>query len=730
VVQKTFLNFGLNKFKSGNMKQLLQYLSTGETTIIEVPNPNLTKGHVLIRSNVSLISSGTERMLVDFGKANLLSKALQQPEKVKDVFHKIQADGFLDTYSAVTEKLAQPITLGYSNVGEVIGVGENVVGFNIGDRVVSNGPHAEVVSVPQNLCAKIPTGVTDEDAAFTVVAAIALQGIRLANPSLGESFCVFGNGLIGLLATQLLISNGCSVLAVDIDDTKLGVAKRLGAQVCNPKNGFDPVQLALEASNGVGLDGVLVTASTSSSDPINTAAEMVRKRGCIIQTGVTGIEIKRDLFYSKEIKFQVSSSYGPGRYDRRYENGEIDYPVGYVRWTAQRNFETILNFLDSDRMRTTDLVSSRFDFLQAKQAYTKIAEDPKTLGVLLRYPTGKIIDAKRIQIKSNRNSKVYSPTSVVLGVVGAGNFVSRKLLPAFQKTDAVFHTIVSKTGVSAAINGKKFDFEAVATDVDEIFDNEQINTVVVGTRHDTHSEFLIRALKAGKNAYIEKPMAITTQQIDEVQDALSNSNGKVMVGFNRRFSKLIKITKSLLDTQAEPKNIILTVNAGYLPSDHWHHSRSIGGGRLISEGCHFIDLIRYLVGHEISDCSVSTGETRKEREPLNDNFIVTLKFSDGSIGTVAYFANGAANYPKENLKIFCGGKTLELDNFSKLTGWGWSGFRKRNLIRQDKGLANCVADFVRSVSEGMESPIAFSELLETTKVTIQLADGLPSKDEV
>jgi len=484
------------------MKQILQDMANGGTTVTEAPVPQCSKGHLLISTTTSLISAGTERMLVGFGKASLIDKARQQPEKVKMVLEKVQTDGLLTTYDAVKSKLAQPLALGYCNVGIVHEVGANVDDFQVGDRVVSNGPHADMVKVPKNLCAKIPDNVSDESASFAVVASIGLQGIRLAQPTLGESFVVTGAGLIGLLTIQMLRANGCRVLAIDFDQSKLDLAKQFGAEICNPGKGEDPVAVGLAFSRGVGVDGVIITASTKVSDPVIQAARMSRKRGRIILVGVTGLELNRADFYEKELSFQVSCSYGPGRYDTEYEEKGNDYPLGFVRWTEQRNFVAVLDMMAAGTLNVEPLITQRFEFEDAPKAYDALTEDKSGLGLLLKYnsPVETRLE-KRVVLRPIS----IEPKNAVVGFIGAGNYASRILIPAFKKASSQLHTIVTSGGINGVIHGEKTGFAEASTDLDGLLNNKDINTVAIATRHNSHAYFVERVLSAGKNVFVEKP---------------------------------------------------------------------------------------------------------------------------------------------------------------------------------------------------------------------------------
>jgi predicted dehydrogenase/threonine dehydrogenase-like Zn-dependent dehydrogenase len=713
------------------MKQILQDMAKGGSTVVESPAPQATSGHLVINTKTTLISAGTERMLVTFGKASMIDKARQQPDKVKMVLEKVQTDGLMTTIEAVQSKLSQPLPLGYCNVGVVDSIGSGVSGFKSGDRIVSNGPHADVVRVPKNLCALIPHNVTDEEASFTVVASIGLQGIRLASPTLGESFVVTGVGLIGLLTVQLLRAQGCRVLAIDFDDTKLELAKQFGAEICNPGKGEDPVAAGMAFSRGRGVDGVIITASTKSTDPVTQAARMCRKRGRIILVGVTGLELNRADFYEKELSFQVSCSYGPGRYDSNYEEQGNDYPLAFVRWTEQRNFEAILDLMSSGLLDVKPLISHRFDFENAPAAYELLTSDHSALGILLQY-------GSKFELRHNK-SLVLNPTATfsaakpIVGFIGAGNYASRMLIPAFKSGGAQLHTLATSGGISGVTHGSKAGFASTTTDTTAMIEDDAINTIAIVTRHSSHAKFVIDALNAGKNVFVEKPLAINLEELSRVKSAYFAASKvanppKLMVGFNRRFSPQIQKMKALLNPVKEPKSFIMTMNAGAIPADHWTQDNDVGGGRIIGEACHFIDLMRYLCGHEIVSVQARRMGDTDAVEITEDKAAITLGFADGSFGTIHYFANGAASFPKERVEVFAAGRVLQLDNFRKLTAYGWPGFKKMNLWKQDKGQEPCAAAFLNAITAGIVSPISAEELFEVAKVTIDVAEQLRRQD--
>lgn len=710
------------------MKQILQDMANGGTRLAEAPAPQVSRSHVLIHTAISLISAGTERMLVGFGKASYLEKARQQPDKVKMVLEKVATDGLMTTIEAVQSKLAQPLPLGYCNVGVVAEVGDGVEELQVGDRVVSNGPHADVVKVPKNLCARIPENVDDDSAVFVVVASIGLQGIRLAQPTLGEAFVVTGAGLIGLLTVQLLRAQGCRVLAIDFDESKLALARQFGARTCNPGAGEDPVAAGMALSRGQGVDGVIITASTPSNDPVMQAARMCRKRGRIVLVGVTGLELNRADFYEKELSFQVSCSYGPGRYDPGYEEKGQDYPLGFVRWTQQRNFEAVLDMLASGQLNVKPLITHRFAFEDAPKAYESLTADKSGLGMLLEYTSP--VALRMTRSVTLKPGIVFAPQKPVMGFIGAGNYASRMLIPAFKAAGAQFQTIVTAGGINGVIHGAKAGFAEASTDMTALLANTAINTVAIVTRHDTHARFVARALQAGKHVFVEKPLAIDAESLAEVRAAYDSSQAskppggpQVMVGFNRRFSPQVQKMKALLAPVKEPKSFIMTMNAGAIPANHWTQDNAVGGGRIIGEACHFIDLMRFLAGSPI----VSVQARRMGDTPgvavAEDKASITLGFEDGSFGTVLYLANGAAGFPKERVEVFVAGRVLQLDNFRKLTGYGWPGFSKMNLWKQDKGQNACAAAFLHALEKGVPA-IAPDEIFEVARVTIEVADLL------
>ena len=695
-----------------------------------------------------MVSSGTERMLVQFGKAGWIEKARQQPDKVRMVLDKIKTDGLLPTLEAVFNKLDQPLPLGYCNVGVVMEAGAGgqraVDGgrWAVGDRVASNGKHAEVVTVPMNLCAKVPDNVLDEEAAFTVIGAIGLQGIRLVQPTLGETVVVTGLGLIGLVAVQLLRAHGCRVLGIDFDIERLALARQFGAEVVNLSAGEDPVAAARMFSRGRGVDAGLITASTTSNEPVHQAALMCRKRGRIVLVGVTGLELSRTDFYEKELSFQVSCSYGPGRYDSNYEEKGFDYPVGFVRWTEQRNFEAVLDMMSDGRLDVKPLISHRFKIEEAENAYELVGSSATSLGILLQYPTPEEKPETALRsrtVRLNVSGATAATGKATVAFIGAGNYATNVLIPAFKEAGARLKTVASAGGVSAVHAGRKYGFEETTTDTDSLFSDSQVTTVVITTRHDSHARLVCQALGAGKHVFVEKPLALTIDELAEIQATVETTPSQpsdprqpstvhrpplLMVGFNRRFAPQVQKMKSLLAGVKEPKAFVMTVNAGAIPPEHWTQDSAVGGGRIVGEACHFIDLLRFLSGSPITGFQAVSIGKMSDVAMAEDKASITLRFGDGSIGTIHYLANGHKSFPKERLEVFVGGRILQLDNYRRLKGFGWPGFGKMNLWRQNKGQQACAAAFVQAVKQNSAAPIPFEELMEVSRVSIEVAEVL------
>jgi predicted dehydrogenase/threonine dehydrogenase-like Zn-dependent dehydrogenase len=698
------------------MKQIIQSFNTGQTILEEVPAPQVGKGLVLIQTTRSLVSLGTERMLVEFGKSNLISKARQQPDKVKQVLDKIKTEGLLPTLEAVFNKLGEPLPLGYCNVGKVIAVGEGVSEFKVGDRVASNGQHAEFVAIPKNLVAHIPDNVSDEQAAFTVIGSIGLQGIRLLNPTLGETIVVTGLGLIGLLTAQLLVANGCIVIGVDIDETKLALAKKWGIIPFNPKNG-DVVKFVEENTNGVGADGVIITASAKSDEIISQAAKMSRKRGSIILVGVIGLNLSRAEFYEKELSFQVSCSYGPGRYDENYENRGNDYPLPFVRWTEKRNFAAVLNAISAGNLKVDEMITEVIPLDDYLKIYGEIGSS-KSIASILKYNELEVHPKNTIQLKEAN----YSGNKGVIAIVGAGNFTKMTMLPALKGTGAHNKYIASKGGVTGTAMAKKYGFSHSTTNVDEVLKDDEVDLVLITTRHNLHASMTIKALQANKHVFVEKPLAIKKEELELVIEAQQKSGKTVMVGFNRRFSPHAEKMKSLLGSAQ--MNVIATMNAGNIPANVWVHDMQVGGGRIIGEACHFIDLITYLTGSKVKAvCMNAMGINPEEN---TDNATILLQYENGSTGVINYFSNGSKSYSKERVEVYSQDRTLVMDNFRKTEGFGFKGFSKLK-TKLDKGHKKQFDKLISQTKNGGTALIPFEEIVNTSKASIAAIESLKNK---
>ncbi|MBX3415387.1 MAG: bi-domain-containing oxidoreductase [Pirellulales bacterium] len=717
------------------MKQVVQHLKSGVLEVVDVPCPQASAGQLLIQTRASLISAGTERSVVEFGQSSMVRKVRDNPDRVKQVLDRIRNDGLLPTLELVFAKLDEPMPLGYSNVGVVVGVGAGVEGFAIGDRVVSNGRHAEMVAKPVNLCVKVPEHVTSEQATFTLVSSIGLQGLRLLKPELGEKIAVFGLGLIGLLAVQMLVGSGAEVIGIDVDPGRLALARKFGATTVDLSSGADPVAAGMAFSAGQGVDGVLITASAKNDSIVSQAANMSRKRGRIVLVGVVNMELSRAEFYEKELSFQVSCSYGPGRYDPTYEEQGIDYPYAFVRWTEKRNMEAVLGMLAAGRLDIESLITSRIPQADAAQAYAALSEDRSQIGIILEYPdvappTTTVIEHRGTGATATP-TKPSSAAQARVGVIGAGNYTKIRLLPEIKRTSAVPVSIASASGVTAAHAARKFGFETSTTDYRQILDNPRVDAVFITTRHHQHVPMAIDALRAGKHVFVEKPLAIDAEGLARIREVYEQTTGlELMVGFNRRFSGHAAKIRQLLASRSQPATLNMLVNAGYIPGDHWMHDPRIGGGRIIGEGCHWFDLLRYVVDAPIVAVQAAMIGDVPGVETRDDNMSVSLLFADGSLGNLHYFANGHKSYTKEKLEVYCEGRTLLLDNFRKLTGYGWSNFKKLNYFSQDKGRRQEISGFIDRVARGGAPLIPPSHLWNVTAATFAAMDSARSGQRV
>ena len=700
------------------MKQIIQDLKTGETILEEVPVPLVKSGYLLIKTTRTLVSLGTERMLVEFGKANIIDKARQQPDKVKQVLDKIKTDGLQPTLEAVFNKLNQPLPLGYCNVGIVTAVGRGVTEFQVGDRVASNGNHAEYVCVPQNLATKVPDNVSDDEAAFTVIGSIALQGIRNLNPQLGENIVVVGLGLIGLVAVQLLRANGCNVIGTDFDQKKVDLASSLGINAINPGKGTDPVRFVEEYTNGIGADGVLITASAKTDDVIHQACLMSRKRGRIILVGVIGMNMRRDDFYKKELTFQVSCSYGAGRYDEDYENKGHDYPFAYVRWTEKRNFQAILKAISNGGLNVKALITETVDLQDYKEIYGDMRKQG-SIASILKYPDDtpqkRVIKIESVHVAAGGGK---------FGIIGAGNYTSSTVVPCLTKAKANIKYIASAGGLNAKVMAKKAKAEMATSDYHEILKDPEVGVIIITTSHNLHAKMVIESLEAGKSVFVEKPLCLKPEELSEIIAAYKKADKSVTltVGYNRRFSPYAVKLKQLIGDG--PKNIVATMNAGFIPPEIWVHDLEIGGGRIIGEACHFIDLCSYLAGSKVTAvCMNAMGEMPQEN---TDNATILLKYENGTNAVINYFANGSKSYPKERLEVFSQERIFVLDNWRRLEGFGAKGFSKMK-GSMDKGQKDEFRILNERLQNGGESLIPFESIVNTTKASFACIESLKQR---
>src|SRR5215213_1894666 len=707
------------------MKQLLQNLKTGEGLVADVPAPVAQPGRVLVRAAASLVSAGTERAFVELGRKSLLGKAKDRPDLVGKVLEKVKSEGLLSTLRSVREKLDESHALGYSAAGLVVEVGEGVTEFRAGDRVACAGTgyaaHAELLSVPKNLCVRLPDGVDFETGAFATLGAIALQGVRLAEPTLGESVVVIGLGLIGQLAAQLLKANGCRVFGVDLDESKVELARRLGADDgCVAGEGVKGA--VLKWSRGRGADAVLITAATQSNGPVELAGEISRLRGRVVAVGLVGMNVPRQIYFQRELTLRVSMSYGPGRYDPEYEERGHDYPLPYVRWTEKRNIESFVELIAERRLNVERLTTHRFPIAEADRAYQLISGElqERNLGVVLNYdPEAEVVRRVSLGARVRKSEK-----SIVLGVIGAGGYVPAMLLPHFKTEGVEFRSIATASGVSAHDVGKRFGFAFAVSSGQEVLDDAGVNLVVIGTRNNTHAELARGALERNKHVFVEKPLAVNDEQLESVLEAAASSSGKLMVGFNRRFAPLTQRAKEFFRNRDTPLSMLYRVNAGRIPKEHWMQDAEEGAGRIIGEACHFIDLMQYFAGAPPVYVFAESISARSSKIVDADSVIITLRFADGSNGSLAYLAEGDKGLAKERVEIFGEGRVFVLDDFRRAMLYKDGREEQIASKTQDKGQQEQVRAVCASVLQGGAPPISLDELAATTRATFRVLDSL------
>ena len=714
------------------MKQLLQNVKNGNTTIEEVPMPTPREGMALVKIAASLVSAGTERMIVEFAEKNLVGKARSRPDLVKQVIDKARREGIVPTLQAAFNRLDQPMTLGYSSAGTIVALGKNMQGFKVGQRVACAGAgyavHAEYNIVPRNLITPLPKNVDFESAAFTTLGAIAMQGFRLAEPQLGENVAIIGLGLLGLLTIQLASAAGCNVLGIDLDPKRIKLASALGFEAVTRQNA-ESASVAFTANRG--FDSIIICADTSSNDPIELAGVIARDRAKVVATGAVGLTIPRKIYFEKEISLINSRSYGPGRYDPSYEENGNDYPIGYVRWTEGRNLQSVVDLMAGGKLKVAPLISHRFPIEQAATAYDVITGKKKEtfLGVLLTYSetVEKLEDSKVVRF----TAQTFKPSNnVKLGVLGAGLYANSTLLPVIKNNkDFELMGIASSGGLHAQHSGKKYGFQYATSSDDEIINNPNVNTVAILTRHDTHADLVIKALKAGKRVFVEKPLAINSVQLLAINKQLkANGQSLLTVGFNRRFSPLALKLSASLSHRSEPLHAHYRINAGYIPLNHWTQDANLGGGRIIGEGCHFIDLITFLVG--AAPISVTAHALPDNGKYRMDNVSMTFTFPDGSIGVVDYLASGDKSFQKERVEVFCAGQIAVLDDYRSLTIVKDGKRSVEKLSAQDKGWRNEMQAFARAIREGGAPPIPYDQLIGVTQSTFAAVESIQNKKTV
>ncbi|MGH9969409.1 MAG: bi-domain-containing oxidoreductase [Pyrinomonadaceae bacterium] len=706
----------------------MQNRKTGKVAVAEVPVPAVQRGRVLVRTVASLISAGTERAAVEQARKSLVQEARERPDLVKSVVEKARTEGLLHTLGAVRDKLAASQSLGYSASGIVVGVGEDVTEFRAGDRIACAGvgfaSHAEAISVPKNLCVRLPESVDFDAGAFGTLGAIALQGVRLAEPTLGESVVVVGLGLVGQLTLQLLKANGCRVFGIDLDPARVKLALELGVEAGCVSN-EDSKHAALKWTQGRGADAVLITAATESNQPLELAGEISRQKGRVVVVGSSGLEVPRHTFYARELALKISMSYGPGRYDPEYEERGHDYPFGYVRWTEQRNIEAFLSLVADGRINVARLITHRFPIEAAERAYDLIAGDVKEphLGVLLQYDSEKQLK-RDLEISDRQGTTLQPQKQVRVGLIGAGEYLRGVLLPHFKDAGVEFCSVATASGVSARDVGNKFGFARAVSEAQGVIDDAEVNLVVIGTRHNLHACLARKVLERGRHVFVEKPLALGDEELDGLLQTAEKSAGVLMVGFNRRFSPLAAKAKDFFAGRRAPLSIVYRVNAGRVSKEHWSQDLSEGGGRIVGEVCHFIDLMQYWIAAPPVSVFAEAIAAANHEIVNEDSVFITVRFADGSNGCIAYLAEGDKTLAKERVEIFCEGKVFVLDDFREALLFRNGRQERIKLRSQDKGQAEEVRTVCKTVLEGGPGPIALTELAATTRATFRIKDSL------
>ncbi|WP_428938304.1 bi-domain-containing oxidoreductase [Fontivita pretiosa] len=710
------------------MKQILQSYRSGELWLAEVPAPALRAGGAIVQTAASLVSAGTERMIVTLARKSLVGKAMARPDLVRRIIRKIRAEGFTAAMDKALARLDAPIALGYSCAGTVIEVGQGVAGeLQVGDRVACGGAgyatHAELNYVPRNLLARIPQNVSFEDASFTTVGAIAMQGVRQADVRLGECVVVIGLGLVGLLTVQILKAAGCRVLGCDLDAGRCSLARQCGADDAVGRERLRESAAAM--SGGHGADAVIITAATASNQPIDDAAEICRVKGRVVVVGMVGMQIPREPFYRKELDLRLSMSYGPGRYDPHYEEGGQDYPIGYVRWTEQRNMSSFLELLSAGKVTPGRLITHRFGIDDAMRAYELLEHGSEPcLGMVINYPThaAPTKAARAVELRPIR--AIGRADRIGVGLIGAGNFARGVLIPHLLKLDGLeLVGVCTATGMTATQAAQKFGFARATTEVSDLLEDRRIGAIFIATRHDSHARLVCQALAAGKHVFVEKPLCMTPQELEQIERAVEASPGVcLMVGFNRRFSPHTQAIRQAFASRGTPMMIGYRVNAGVAPRDSWLQDRSIGGGRIIGEVCHFVDWCEAVIGSTPVQVQAECIATDDARFNAQDNLVVTMRYGDGSVATIQYVSLGPGELPKERAEVFAAGGAAILDDFRLTTFYG---IRRATVkTRQDKGFAGELSAFVTAVRDGGSPPIPLQSMARSTRVTFAIVQSL------
>ena len=723
------------------MKQVTQHNKTGEVRVEEVPVPALKPGFVLVRAHCSLISAGTERASINQRKASLFQRAKAQPELVRLVLDQVKQYGLIATYRRVQTKLESTAPIGYSVAGEVVAVGGKDLSLKAGDFVACAGAgyanHAEYVVVPLHLCAKIPRGVKVDDAAYTTLGSIALQGIRQVEPTLGEVVVVIGLGLLGQLTIQMLKANGCIAVGIDLDEASVKLAKQSGADVAVRRDTGDVKNIVRSATKGLGADAVIITAATPSDDPVELAGELCREKGRVVLVGDVGLTLPRAPYYMKELDFRLSRSLGPGRYDPEYEERGKDYPASYVRWSENRNMKEFLRLLSTSQVNLQHLTTHRFPLDDAQAAYalitgTKAKVREHFIGVLLEYTQkeDETFDQLPRLVKISAKKPNSGPIAARVGFIGAGNFAQGFLLPHFERSVTTsLVTVCNSNGLNARNVAQTFGFENATSDPSEVFQNETINTVFIATRHNLHASLTAEALKAGKHVFVEKPLALTAAELAEIQRAYQSASidrkePLLLVGFNRRFAPQVQHARRFFENAVGPYVMQYRVSAGFVPRTHWTRDPSEGGGRIIGEVCHFIDLMQFITSSQPVKVFAESLSAATSGPTDDDSVLITVKFQDGSIGTITYLANGDTSLPKERLEISSTGRSAVIDNFQQLSLYQNGKKREFKLSSVDKGHRAEVREFLAAIEEGKPSPIPFASLVATTRATFKIMESL------